>query len=192
MDYWKIIWNDFKNGDNGAFEKIYYKNIEVLFRYGTKIANDRDLVKDCIQQLFLELISSRTKLSDPENIELYLLKALKRIIFHKVTESKKHNLFSETDLLGFEIELDYESHTILTEEKQSKMKLLNEAMLTLSHEKKEMLFLKFYTGLNNQQIASMLGLKPDTVQKQIYRILKSLHIRFVDKFIELFMVCFRA
>ena len=40
MDYLEILWSDFKKGNNSAFEKIYKKYIDILFRYGSKITYD--------------------------------------------------------------------------------------------------------------------------------------------------------
>lgn len=191
MDYWNIVWMDFKKGDDSAFEKIYSKNIDILFRYGSKITPDRDIVKDCIQQLFLELFSSRENLSVPENIEFYLLKSLKRIIIHRLEKDQKFNGFSEFEVPVFTIEFDFDEMAI-AEKQQSETELLNEALQSLSPEKKELLFLKFYSGLNNRQIGSMLGIKPETVQKQLIRVLKRLQVKFVDRFLELFFLCFKA
>lgn len=192
MDYWTIIWKDFKNGSNDAFEKIYFKYIDVLFRYGSKITTDRDLVKDCIQQLFLELYSSRAKLTDPDSIEFYLLKALKRIIIHRINQDQKYDDLIEQGLTAFDIEFDFENKLVTAEQQQSKMKLLNEALQSLSPQKKELLFLKFYSGLDNHQIGSMLDIKPETVQKQISRILKKLQVNFIDRFLELFIFCIKT
>ncbi|MGV8094381.1 MAG: RNA polymerase sigma factor [Mangrovibacterium sp.] len=187
-----IIWQDFKNGSNTAFEKIYYNYINVLYRYGSKITKDKDLLKDSIQQLFLELYNSREKLADPDNLEYYLLKALKRIVVHKVNAGQKSGGFFDSSVPFFDVELDTENILINNEQQHSKMKLLDDALQSLEPAKKELLFLKFYSGLNNQQISLLTGLKPDTIQKQIYRILKKLQVSFIDRFLELFSICFKA
>ena len=192
MDYWQIIWRSFKDGSNEAFEQIYNEYIDVLFRYGTKISSNEDLVKDSIQQLFLELYSSRKRLSNPDSIEFYLLKALKRIIIHKEIQESKYFEYQDLALPTFEIELDIENKIVSSEHEQSKLNLLNEILKSLSSEKKELLFLKFYSGLNNQQIGAMTGMKSDTVQRQIIRILRKLHVNFIDRFLELFVLCFKA
>ncbi|NOY94808.1 MAG: sigma-70 family RNA polymerase sigma factor [Chlorobi bacterium] len=184
MDYWEIIWNDFKNGSSPAFEKIYYKYIDVLYRYGSKITRDKDIVKDCIQQLFLELYSSRKNLANPTNLEFYLLKALKRIIIHRINNDMKQGHLLGTDPLTFNVEFDFDDEISKSERQESKIQLLKDALRSLSSKKKELLFLKFYSELKNDQIASILGMKPGTVQKQIYRILIQLQVKFQDRFID--------
>ena len=192
MDRLQIIWRNFKEGSNDAFEQIYNEYIDVLFRYGTKISRNEELVKDCIQQLFLELYSSRNRLSDPGNIEFYLLKALKRIIIHRETQENRYFEYQDSALPSFETELDIENRIVTSEQERSKLELLNEILNSLPSEKKELLFLKFYSGLNNQQIGDMTGIKSDNVQKQIIRILKKLQVSFLDRFLELFILCFKA
>jgi len=192
MDRSQIIWRNFKDGSNDAFEKIYNEYIDVLFRYGTKISRNEELVKDCIQQLFLELYTSRKNLSDPANIEFYLLKALKRIIIHRETRENLYSGYQDSALSSFEIELDIENRIVTSEREQSKLEFLNKILSSLPSEKKELLFLKFYSGLNNQQIGNLTGIKADTVQKQIIRILKKLQVSFIDRFLELFALCFKT
>lgn len=189
---WGTVWLDFKKGSDTAFEKIYYQYIDGLYRYGSKITSDRELLKDSIQQLFLELFTSREKLTDPENLEFYLLKALKRIILHRANASLKSGDLFDRDWRFFDIELDAEHALIRTEQQHSKMKILNAALQSLEPAKKELLFLKFYSGLSNQQIGALTGLKPDTVQKQLYRILRKLQVTFADRFLQLFAICFKA
>lgn len=192
MDHWEVSWKDFKKGSNTAFEKIYYRYIDLLYRYGSKITKDRDLLNDSIQQLFLELYTSREKLADPDNLEFYLVKALKRIVIHRLTGKQRDEGLFEDAVASFDVELDAENILISSERHQSKMKLLDDALQSLEPAKKELLFLKFYSGLNTRQISSITGLKPDTVQKQIYRILKKLQITFIERFLELYHICFKA
>lgn len=187
MDRWEAVWIDFKNGDTQAIGKIYNTYVDILFRYGSKISTDRELVKDCIQQLFLELISSK-KLGNPSNIEFYLLKGLKRIIINQLkTKIKRQELNSE-DLHAFEIKFDH--HDAQSNNESQIFDLLDEELKKLSAKKKELLFLKFYSGLNNKEIGKIVGLNSGTVQKQIYRLLQQFRDQFKHKMIVFFSMCY--
>lgn len=59
----KDIWDAFRNGNKEALELIYRKNINELFLYGMKIRGHEHLIKDCIQELFIELWNSKQNLS---------------------------------------------------------------------------------------------------------------------------------
>ena len=192
MEHWLIVWNEFKKGSEAAFESLYYRYVDALFRYGSKISSNDELVKDSIQQLFLELYSSKERLAVPDNPEFYLLKSLKRIIIHKLTKSNLNIEYQSNLLPAFEIEIDPEEKLVSSEREDSRIKLLSKILDSLPSDKKELLYLKFYSGLNNQQIGEMIGQKSATVQKQIIRILKKLQVNFLDQFLELFTLCFRA
>lgn len=192
MNYWERTWAEFKNGSDHAFEKIYFQYVDVLFRYGIKVCNNREEVKDCIQQLFLELFASRERLSTPDNPERYLLKSLKRILIQRMNKEQCLEYVDSYALNVFDIELDTENKLVVGEQDEQKVNLLNNALMKLSPKKKELLFLKFYSGLDNHQIASIVGEKPETIQKQIYRILKKLQVNYVDRFVELFVLCFKT
>ena len=56
-----IVWESFKLGDKEAFAYLYNLYVEILFRYGTKLCKDEGLVKDSIQEVFLDLYMKREK-----------------------------------------------------------------------------------------------------------------------------------
>jgi RNA polymerase sigma factor (sigma-70 family) len=51
--------------------------------------------------------------------------------------------------------------------------------------KKQVLFLKFYSGLSYEEIGQLIGIHPDSAKKQVYRTITSLR-GIVQKRIELF------
>ncbi|QGY46976.1 hypothetical protein GM418_25935 [Maribellus comscasis] len=53
--YWLKVWIQFKSGDQSAFEEIYSEYADTLFNFGLKLTADQDLVKDSIQDLFINL-----------------------------------------------------------------------------------------------------------------------------------------
>ena len=157
---------------------LYNEYVDLLFSYGSKITDDEDILKDSIQQLFLELYLSGKKLANPDNLKFYLLKALKIIIINEIRKSKKYSTLEIVTSMSFKLELDPENEWINSEEKQQKIEVLQKKLTKLTPEKRELLFLKFYSGLNNQEIGLFLGLKPETVKKRIYRLIKQFQVDF--------------
>lgn len=51
----QALWNSFRSGDEQAFVIIFDRNVKPLYNYGMKIIADGDLVKDTVQNLFIEL-----------------------------------------------------------------------------------------------------------------------------------------
>src|SRR5690606_14004714 len=77
-----VLWKAFRGGDEVAFSEIARKYYRSLFGYGIKFSSDREFVKDCIQDLFMELWSKRESIGDTDFVKFYLFKSLRRKI-HK-------------------------------------------------------------------------------------------------------------
>ncbi len=166
--YWQIIWKKFKAGDRQAFETIYNEFIDVLYAYGSKLTSDKPLLEDSIQDLFIDVYTYGKSLRQPEYLEFYLLKTLKHILIKKFRENKK---FGSSEDMSFHLifpveEIDEEEFT-----RESRFQLLREELKKLDVKKRELLFLKFNSGLTYREIGEMLNIKPDTVKKQVQRIL---------------------
>lgn len=52
----------YKNGDDSAFLAIYDMYANMLFNYGSCITSDEELVKDCIQDVFLKIVNKKADL----------------------------------------------------------------------------------------------------------------------------------
>ena len=85
-----LIWESFLKGDKEAFAHLYNLHVEMLYRYGTKLCCDEGLVKDAIQEVFLDLYLKRGKNKTvPDNLHFYLLLALKRNLIKKLKINRK-------------------------------------------------------------------------------------------------------
>jgi DNA-directed RNA polymerase specialized sigma24 family protein len=78
------IWKDFKSGEEEAFCILYDTYFSILCTCGRKFTLDEQLVKDCVQDQFVELISKREKLSDTDNVRFYLIRSLRRRIARRM------------------------------------------------------------------------------------------------------------
>jgi RNA polymerase sigma factor (sigma-70 family) len=189
---WLIVWMRFKEGDLNAFQQIYDGFLPNLFAYGKKLAPGFVLLDDCIQELFLEIYTRRKNLSTPENLEYYLLKSIRRIIFHKIKKENRFiNLEKEnlTKSFLFELELgNYENEDF----QEEKIELVKSAMSELNAGQREILYLKFYNNLSYIEIGEILGVRPDSAKKQMYRIIERLRGDLSRHILNLFSVCFRT
>ncbi len=131
------VWKEFKSGSKEAFFRIYINYVNVLYNYGRKIIHDKDLVEDCIQDLFIEIWESREKLSDTNSIKYYLLKAMRIKIFKELNKKNKHldkNALSEN--YDFNIVFSYEVELINEQLSAEQKEKLSKVLGKLSHGKK--------------------------------------------------------
>ena len=151
------IWEMFKEGHVGAFRYIYLNYFNILFSYGCRITSHSEVVKDCIQELFVELRRSQ-KLSPTENIKFYLFRALKWKIYRKI-ENRKRFLNVDNEVF-FEIgfEESHESVVIHAQTYKIRREKLKSAITNLTNRQKEALYYFYDQNLNYDQVASLMKL----------------------------------
>ena len=54
------------------FTNLYNEHVDNLFAFGSRFTTNRELLKDCIQDVFVKLFSKRDSLDAIENIESYI------------------------------------------------------------------------------------------------------------------------
>lgn len=185
---WAEVWMQFKSGDPKAFSKIYEEFIDNLFAYGSKITTDRELLKDCIQDVFYNLYRYNIQLNHPEYLEFYLFRSLRNILIRKLGKSRKETFLAADGMVQFDLKFQAEQDHPDTEFDEIQLKTLLQILGTLDSEKRELLFLKFYTGLNYAEIGQLLGINPDTAKRQVYRLLNFLRMRYGKQLLQLLLV----
>lgn len=170
------LWELFTSGSQTAFGRLYDKYADLLYAFGLRYTSDKDMVKDCIQDLFIDLLHYRDVLAKDANVRFYLLKSFKRKLH---TASKKAAIFSlnEWDLddkvvsrFSFSAEQD-----VISDERQLEMlQALALEINKLPERQKEILYLKFTHNLDYEEIASMMQISVPTCRTFVYRAIKEL------------------
>ncbi|MBP5506221.1 MAG: sigma-70 family RNA polymerase sigma factor [Prevotella sp.] len=62
------------------FGLLYDKHIDNLFAFGSRFTTDRELIKDCIHDVFVKFYTKRELLADVANLESYLYTSLRNRI----------------------------------------------------------------------------------------------------------------
>jgi len=169
------LWADFKTGEKYALSRIYDLYADLLFRYGKKFSSDDDLVKDAIQDLFFDLIRTRSTLGDTDHIYFYLIKALRRRLFQAHKEIK--NLIvtnDEAEMDTANIVYSIEEEWIQKEEITSKEEIVRKGLALLSPKQREILYYRFTCDFEYDQICELMSMKYDSARKMVFRALKTL------------------
>lgn len=170
-----LIWENFKKGDKSAFSHIYHQNVKLLYNFGIKYTNDHELVKDCIQELFLYLVRSKDSLGTIKNIRHYLMVSVKRSIIKELVKRKNITEFdSEKQKLPFDIEYSLEESLMNNEIKDEKNKELLKALKKLSPRQKEVIYLRFNCSMEYEEICEVMDVTYDAARKLVYRAIKVL------------------
>lgn len=177
-EYWQTVWMSFKNGDRRAFEIIYNYFVDVLYAYGSKMTSDKSLLEDAIQDVFIDAYVYGKSLRQPEYLEFYLFKILKHNIIRKYKENNRF-ILDEDPVTHFDFKFIIEEiEKDEFEIEKPFLLLLQQEIKKLNAQKRELLFLRFHSGLTYIEIGKLLHLNPDTAKKQVQRLLKLLRKKF--------------
>ena len=67
----------FQAGNMAAFSQLYDLHVRILFNYGLKLTLDKELLKDCIHDIFVKLYVKKDELGTIDNLKSYLFISLK-------------------------------------------------------------------------------------------------------------------
>ncbi|GAB3539395.1 sigma-70 family RNA polymerase sigma factor [Pontibacter brevis] len=166
------LWINFKNGSEADFTLLYRKYAPIMFRYGSKLSKDRELLKDAIQQVFFTLWKSRENIATPPSIENYLLKAVRCEVIKKLTRGMTHETLPEE--YNYEAIASYEADLITLQTSETSHERMKAVLAKLPHRQREVIFLKYYSNLKYEEIASVMGIEQHSVYKLTYKAIDKL------------------
>ncbi|MEM1120765.1 MAG: sigma-70 family RNA polymerase sigma factor [Bacteroidota bacterium] len=169
-----LLWQALKAGKKSALERIYSTHIAGLLKYGRKFSRNDQVIEDCIQDLFIELWKNRAGLGMTDSIQRYLLVALRRKIIRQLDKSKKWVSDSEPTELDFDVEIAVDQKLIELELSSERAQQVKEAMENLSKRQKEVIYLKYVTGLDYEDIGEIMDLNYQSVRNLVSKALKKL------------------
>lgn len=183
----QLLLDQFRSGNFSAFSNLYQSHINSLLHYGNRIISDKEIVKDVIHDLFVEMWNRRQSLPEIHNIEFYLLKALRYKLF-KVSNPVVSVHFQENQTSA-----DSSTFTIdqLLEEKESRqntIRIMQDAISRLPLRQREVIYFRFFKGYTNQQVADLLNINYQSVSNLQQRAIDSLKRAIPGYSLELFSV----
>jgi RNA polymerase sigma-70 factor, ECF subfamily len=166
-------------GDAKAFEEIYRRYFDQIFRFVFKVMQDREIAEDIVQNIFMDIWKNRKSL----HIQLlspYLYGAARNQIAKEIRRNKWtheqvcliENHFSEASTENYLNEQDTKS-------------LIDKAIFGLPKKCRLVFELSRFGHLSNKEIANKMGLSVFTVENHIKKAL--LHLR---QSIELVLIFF--
>lgn len=173
------VWIDLKNGEREALEYIINKYYSDLYYYGIKLSKNPEISEDCIQDMLITLWEKRNALQIIYNLKSYLFKSLKRRVVRVLAAEKREEAHQENlkNILP-EFLFSVEDKIIGKQQTQENKQKLISILSKLSNRQKEIVYLKFYQGLNYDEIADVMSLKKQSVHNLLQEAIKSLRKNF--------------
>lgn len=174
------LWELCLTGDKEAFKEIYCRFYSLLYNYGSKLVSDKDLVKDCIQDVFIKLIQNYLSLSVTPNVKGYLIKALRNKLYDALEKEKDtedislyEDMFVTDELLPL---LSFEDS-----DADNQAKYLMQVFSRLSPHQQEIIYLYYVNGLKHEEIAEVMGINYQSSKNLLFRSLSSLRKLYLKK-----------
>ena len=173
------LWQRYKQGDGAAFAAIYQKYVRVLYPYGMRIMPNRDFVRDCIQDLFVELWLYRSTVADTDSVKFYLFRALRSKLARGARlENATVSVELSFPALDWEVSTPYETDLIAEQKVAEQRQRISRGMTLLTKRQQEAIYLRFYGGLSHEEIAELMQVSVQSSYNLISKAIKALKESF--------------
>lgn len=179
------LWRAFKSGEEEAFVYIYNQYFTVLVNYCYQFTQDKELIKDCVQDLFIFLRSKRETVSHIDHIKLYLLKSCRNRILSYIKKQQKHEhiFFLHSDNQYFMPVASPEENLIRAQAREHLTYRMQDAIKKLSEKEREVIYYYYFENLSYADIAELMGYEHvKSVRSLLYKALaklKNLYLIFL-------------
>lgn len=173
------MWNQFLEGDEKAYLYIYKLYAQDMYSYGMLFTTNSELVKDCLHDVFIKIHRNRKKLSQVDNIRLYLLKAMKNYLFD-VFDKKKELFHNDTIEPVFSPEYTIEDKIIRQEELHYQSRKIRQMLESLTPRQKEVLYYRYMKNLTYDEIGEIMQMNYQSILNLIQRSIKKLRETFAE------------
>ncbi len=168
-----LLWQDFLNGNEASFSIVYYQTVKGLFIYGMQFSADRDLIQDCLQEVFINVYTIKKKVGRRiKSIKSYLFVALRNVILKRLIEDSKLRVAGDRFIhsaVDLNVDCSDESKMINKELKAESQKKLKAAIEGLTPKQKKIIYLRFEEELAYKDISILMNISVESARKSMYR-----------------------
>lgn len=160
----QVLWSNLKAGNELAFSILYKRYVNRLYNYGMHSCKNGELVKDCLQELFIRLWSRRETLGDAGSVNYYLFISFRRLLIKRLIANRNFsNPFKNQPVSIFEFSPPIEEFIIEGESKRQQLETLKSSINALSKRQREAIFLRFFNELSYHEVSSIMELRVESV-----------------------------
>lgn len=174
-----LLWKLALKGDQRSYQKIVEIYFDQLFNYGLKFSKDKELIKDVIQEVLINIWEKRENLSDEVNVKAYLLSSFRRALHRKI-KPDIHIVNFQDYYYSFDFNATIDNDLIVTEDTKRRLEFIKNILNELSPRQKEIIYLRFFVNMSRDEIAQTLSIAPQTVSNIIQIALKNLRTYFPE------------
>lgn len=154
----------YQDGDTGAFDTLYRRHNDTLYRYLLRLCRHRDTAEDIFQDVWGKIIKARSNYRPTAKFTTFLYRVAHNCFIDHIRRNKRHANSAEFDP---ELHSDPgEQPETITERSLARERLLV-ALQDLPQEQRDAFLLREEAGLSVEQIASVTGCNRETAKSRI-------------------------
>lgn len=147
-----------KKGDVNAFGELYELYSVDMFRFACYYTGDKSLAEDCVSEAVLIAFRKIGKLKNVSSFKSWMFRILRNCCVEAFRKKSRELPDEDSD------------SSIHSFDKNSDDKLsLQNALMKLSEDEREVIILYYYNGYTSKEISLMLTMNENTVRSKISR-----------------------
>jgi RNA polymerase sigma-70 factor (ECF subfamily) len=154
-------WQQSLNNDTAAFGHIHAALFEGLYNYAAKLLNDEELADDTLQELFIKIWNKRSSIGAIQKVKPFFYTSLRRQVLNQLRDLKLKKLRISM-IIQPEIEFSQEELLVKKEDDQGLSEKILSLLNALPARQREVLYLHYFENLTLTQIASIMGINPQS------------------------------
>ncbi len=154
----------YKDGDVAAFELLYRRHTDPLYRYLLRLCRHRDTAEDLFQEVWSKIIKSRASYRPTAKFSTFLYRVAHNCFIDHVRRDKRHAQNTE---LKPELHSDPGEQPETSTERSLARERLHAALMELPDEQRDAFLLHEEGGLSVDQIATVTGSNRETAKSRL-------------------------
>jgi len=154
----------YKDGDVAAFETLYRRHNDSLYRYLLRLSLNRDTAEDVFQEVWGKIIKARHSYRPTAKFTTFLYRVAHNCFIDYVRRNNRHLVSSAMDP---DCSPDPGDEPDIKVEKSIARERLDAALGTLPDEQRDVFLLHEEAGLSIDTIAQVTGVNRETVKSRL-------------------------
>jgi len=154
----------YRAGDVAAFEAVYRRNKDSLYRYLLRLSLDRDVAEEVFQDAWGKVVNARDAYRPTARFRTYLFRVAHNCFIDHQRRNRRHRQLSDSDP---DLELSPEPDPETLAERELLRRRLEHALRELPTEQRDAWLLREEGDLTTEQIAEITGVNRETAKSRV-------------------------
>ena len=155
------LWERFCKGDRQAFDLVWNYWFPLLFKYCNRFTDDKSLIKDVLQDFFIDLFTHRSRRSNIQQLKSYLFISVRRKLLKAISQQKSRSFedLGNEETYSFYLELSADHPIIQKQALANRQQVVQHIINGLTNRQREAIYLYFYENISYEHIAEIMSMK---------------------------------